>query len=714
MGGQMLDSPLAQVSPLKKYGRNRGYIPKTFDQTDSLGTSIPVDLQKLVHGVLEAYANILRATEVKKSGKGTNSLMSACLKKLPAYIELEEHFAELDQLEEEEEDERDVANEIYEHLETRFEQRPGQGWRFFKNVLRAHGTSLLCSAVTDKVIGMDSLLYFHDHCLMVGAYEEAEELLVAALPSVEPLPIPTNVRSDLFDKRKSPYMSNVKSFVDSTSRHRFLYDLLEHMVAHELLPLEWLATSCMRPFWDRLVRTISEGDQRTLAHCSRFLETCMLAGMGLPDERLLEDEATGSVARRFVPSCREDLRQALNTTFSSLLTVLCSIALVNNGRQEDAGKVIAQRVTWMLDTITIALAARSDIEVEIKLLDAGTNDLQMYAQRASWAIFASLLVHLESGPNDGSMISLSTSTIIQCLNKVTCQYIANGVNASAILATVAALISATARGTGRIWQDDGYDQIQRLVQTMFAMSGHRLPHKLWTLKRIALESATEFANDTDEAQHLQYARELERKLRTSGRLVIMPTPRKTGTPPSANSGGFRWEDGIGEWVACTPFVKQNNSQAAQKPLRALELLPTPAQSEDEHVAEFVEDSERESDDEPILPSSPIKHAPRRSTSSLGKRTRASSPVVLIPAKRTQITPPDTPVAFYPDLPEDKPSDGERRLRRSTTEIKVLRHKLKSQRSRSSLESGLRDVRRVTYEFALDGADDSEDELSFGF
>jgi hypothetical protein len=738
MGGQMMDSPLTQGSPLKRYTKGRGPLVAPIDRAESLGSQVPSDVKKLVMGMLEAYANILHATYEKRSRKGTSSLMSACLRKLPAYIELEEHFAELDQLEDEDDtDGRGIANEIYEDLEARFEQRRGQGWRPFKQVVRAHATSLLCSAIADGILSIESLVHFHSHCLDAGAYDEAEEILVAALPLLEPLSIPINVRADLFGERQI-YLSTAIAFVYRTGRHRFLYDLLEHMVAHELLPLEWLATTRMRPIWDRAVRTITEGDQRTMPAASRFLETCMLAGMGLPDERLLADEVTGSIARRFVPSSREDLRQALNTTFSSLVTVLCSIALVNASRDDDAGKAITQRVTQTLDAITIALASRSDVETELKLLDADADDLQIFGQRACWTIFCSFLIHLDGCETDSSVVDLSTSAPVHHLNTVMRQYSANGVNASTVLATLPLFVSATARGTGRIWHDSGFAQLQRLIQAMTSLSGHRLPHKLWTLKRIALESATEFANDTDEPEHLEYANEVEKQMRRSGRLVIMPTPRKTDTPSSASSGGgFRWEDGIGEWVACTPFIKQNTARSDQRPVRALTLLPpTPAQSSDsdsnEFEEDFVQDSDHDVNDEPIFPSSPmlhsspIKRAPRRSTSSLGKRTRASSPFVLIAVKRAQLTPPDTPIAFYPELPEDTPTESNdrspeddrssegRKLRRSTTENKHLRQRLRKQPSRSSLK-GLRDVQRVSYSFAIDGADDgSEDELSFGF
>ncbi|KAF2125729.1 hypothetical protein P153DRAFT_347724 [Dothidotthia symphoricarpi CBS 119687] len=683
MGGQFQSSPQLQHSPLRKYGKASGPLLASVDRIQNLVKQLPSDLQKLVQGLSEAYANLLQATMAgsEKRWKGTRSLMGACLRKLPAYIELEEHFAKLDQEEEENEDEaedRDVAKEVYEHLEGHFEQRSGQGWYLFKQVVRAHGTSLICDAIADEVLGLESLSILVTHCLNVSAWDEAEQILVAYLPLLDVFSLPINTRTDLFDGQRSLYMSSVMGFVERTGRYRFLYDLLDHLIAYELLPLEWLATECMRPLWDRLVRTISENDYRTLAQSFRFLETTMFAGMGLPDARLLEDEVIGSIARRFVPSSKEELRQALNTTFSSLITVLCSIALVNNSRDDSTGKVIAERVTWTLDALSIALTKRRDIRDELHLLGADTEDSQVFARRALWTTFASFLVHLDGCRQDSTMISLDPPTLVTSINTLTVQYSSNGISSASLLATLPALISSTARGTGRIWKDDGFGQLQRLVQALMTLSGCRLPHKSWTLKRLALESVMEFAQSTGEAEHMAYAREIEKKMHSQGRLVILPTPQKTGSPSAG--GGFRWEEGIGEWVACTPFAKQDITRLQRQPLRALELLPTPIQSEDEenmgeehNESSMWETTAFEQEDDDVVPqSSPIKRArPRVSTSSLGKRTRASSPIVVI-VKRTCITPPDSPVKFYPELPEEKEEDrvsegGLRRSRRSTYE-----------------------------------------------
>jgi hypothetical protein len=699
ISSQLQSSPHVQNSPLKKYGKNRGPLQVNIDWTQ-----LPGDLRKLVQGTCEAYANVLQATTDgdEKSWKGTRSLMGACLRRLPAYIELEEHFAKLDREEDEEDEERDIAGEIYEHLQDQFEQRPGQGWRPFKQVLRAHATTLLCDAITDEIIGLDSVSMLVTHCVRVFSWDEAERLLLAYLPLLEPVSIPSNIRANLFDAQRSPYLHAVKSFVDHTGRHRLLFDLLEHMIAHELLPLEWLATEHMRPVWDRFVRSTSDNDPRTIAQVIRFFETVTLAGMGLPDERLLADEMIG--ARRFVPSSREELRLALDTTYSSLLTVICSIALVNNGRDDDNGRNIAGRVTRMLDAVVIATLSRNDIRSEFELLDAHAEDGQLFLQRAIWPVFASFLIHLDSRVADKSTLELPE--LIRGVNWLATQYSSDGINTAAILGHLPAFISSIARGTGRIWKDDGFDQLQRLVQALMSLSGYRLPHKLWTLKRMALESAMEFAQATGMIEHSTYAREIETKMRTQGQLIIVPSPQKNDSP-SAN-GGFRWEEGIGEWVACTPFVKQGVKRVARKPIPALELLPTPAQSEDEDALlrnGFDDDSKRETtafdqdEDDAVPQSSPIKRAPRIAVaiSPLGKRHRASSPMVIVPIKRTRMTPPESPIEFYAQLPEEKMmEEGPRRSRRSRRDIEELKSRLLTRRSRASTESGLRTQRRKTY------------------
>ncbi|CAE7014717.1 hypothetical protein P3342_003987 [Pyrenophora teres f. teres] len=700
MGQQLCSSPQAPISPLRKYTKNRGplLVPMT--------TSLPADLRKLIHGLLEAYAHLLQATAPsdQRKRKGTRSLMGVCLRNVPVYIELEEHFAMLDKLHEDADEDRDIANEIYEHLESHFEQEHGRGWRPFKHVVRAHATTLICDAITDEVLGLENALMLVTHCENASAWDEAEKLLLAYAPLLESATMPINTRADLFDAQRSPYLHAVKNFAQRTGRYRCLYGLLEHMVALELLPLEWLAADCMRSVWDRLVHTIFENDRRTIADAHRFFETVTLASMGLPDARLLEDEVTGSISRRFVPSSRVELRHALDTTFSSLLTVLCSIALVHSGRENGPGQAIARRIIWTLDATVIAIATQDDIPNELRLLDADVADVQLMAQRGLWINFASSLLHLKDCCNDSAMVSLDTPNAFGLMNWLAAQYSSSNINFASVLATLPSLISSIARGTGRIWNDDGFEQLQRLVTALMTTSGCRLPHKLWTLKRLALESAMEFAQVTGHADHMAYAHDIEKKMQTQGRLVIMQSPSLKKDSPTT-SGGFRWEEGIGEWVTCTPFVRQNNKRQQRKPVRPLELLPTPAHSEDDKTD--VEDglpvqvpdtpdwdvTVFDHDDDAVSQSSPIRTRKSQTlTSSLGKRARPSSPKVVIPTKRLHSSRTETlPIRYFPELPENC-HDGPRRSRRS----QQVRRVHTTKRNRTHTESGLRHIQRPMY------------------
>ncbi|KAF1979297.1 hypothetical protein BU23DRAFT_549312 [Bimuria novae-zelandiae CBS 107.79] len=718
-GERHQDSPQLQDSPLRNRSRYRGPLLANTN-VQELKTKMPAEIGKLVKGMSEAYANLLQATTAgdEKRWNGTRSLFSACLRKLPQYIELEEHFAELDKEEEDANDERDVSQEIYTFLEDRFETLPGQGWRSFKQAVRAHGTQLLCDALADQILGLETLHLLVVHCLNASAWDEAEKFLAAFMSCLKPLPLPNNLYANLFDEQRSLYMWMVKDFVTRTGRYRFLYDQLELMISQELLPLEWLATECMRPVWDRLVRSLSDGDQRSSASAFRFLETTVCAAIGLPDESLFEADEIDTVARQFKPSSRQEFRDALDTTCSSLFTVFCSIAFINRFREEPAGELTVRRITWVLDSIVIDLIKRKDIKDDLALLGPLEENMQLFAQRAIWVVFASFLIHLEGCQQDPNLLSLDIATAGGSIAWIVFQYSSKNINNSDLLGNLPAFVSAAARGTGRIWKDDGFDQIQRLVQGMLSISGVRLPHKLWTMKRLALESAMEFAQSTNEPQHMAFAREVEQSMRMKGHVVIAPTPQKNDSPSAA--GGFRWEEGIGEWVTCTPLVKVTIKRVERRPPPVLQLLPSPEASDDDDEGDGAKaiagtpsqdiamwEALADDEDADIIPqSSPIKKINRRSTSSLGKRTRPSSPLVVISVKRMTMTPPDTPILFYSeeDL-DDLEIDSPRRSKRPRKELFAAKNKKSSQRSRSSLDGGLRELKRRTYEELKDLEED---------
>jgi hypothetical protein len=751
-GGRFQDSPKLQSSPLGPPPKRKGPLLAKVDQLQ-IKKHMPHDTGKQVEGLLKAYANLLSATAVgeKKRWKGTRSLMGACLRQMPAFIELEEHFAYVDQNDEGNDTERDMANEIYGELEYKFEMVPGQGWRHLKSIVRAHGTSLLCKAFADGVLKVETLHIIVSHCYDASAWDEAEKFLRAYLPALKPLPMPANSQSNLFDRHKSIYLWMTNNYVERTGRWRFLYNILEHMILQDLLPLEWLATDSMRPLWHRLVRTLSDGDPQTLANAFGFLETTMFVGIGLPDDNLIDDEEVDIVPNLVKPSARWDLRQALDTTFISLLTVLSSIALVNRNRTDTSSEPTVQRITSTLDSIVIGLLKRNNVQSDLDLLEPTPEDMETFTHRALWTMSASFLIHLGGCRLESTMISLEMPVLVRALDWVASNYSSKNIGISSAIATLPGFISSTARCSGKAWQDDGFHQLQRLADALLLLTGLRLPHKLWNMKRLALESCLDFAQSTNNAEHMAYARKIEKSMSEKGYVVLGNTPHKNDSPSA--SGGFRWEEGIGEWVSCTPFVKQGVKRLPIKPMRALELLPTPVTSDDEQEGSQVAAEEESRPATPEFPDCDQESfsdgAPPQSSSVRvpSRKRRSTSPMVIIPIKRKRITPPDSPaiqelssqsqseprrsrrvsthhhqyiesqfesrqtrrVSDNPVPSRSFTQEEPRRSRRSRKEIKSLICKLRKSRSRSSLDSSLRSITRKSYVEVADSNDVSDSE-----
>ncbi|KAF2789819.1 hypothetical protein K505DRAFT_327989 [Melanomma pulvis-pyrius CBS 109.77] len=756
-GGRFQDSPQLQSSPIRPPTKKKGPLIAKVDQL-YIKKNMPYDTEKQVGCLFRAYANLLSATAVgeKRRWTGTRSLMGACLRQLPAFIELEGHFAALDKAGEDNNDERDISNEIYSELEDKFETCPGQGWRPFKSIVRAHGTSLLCDAFADQILDVETLHMVVSHCFNASAWDEGEKFLRTYLPTLKPLSTPTTPQADLFNRHTSIYLWTTKSFVDRTGRSRFLYEVLEQMISQETLPLEWLATDCMRPLWHRLVRTLSDGDSTALKSAFRFLETTISVGIGLPDDNLFEAGGVDIVPIQTRPSARKELRKALDTTFLSLLTVLSSIALLNNNRANSSNDPTVQRVTSVLDSMVIGLLRRNNVQSDLDLLEPTPEDMETFAHRALWTMSASFLVHLGGCRLDVTMISLDMPTLVGAINWVALQYSSKNIGISSAIATLPGFISSTARCSGKAWKDDGFDQLQQLADALLSLTGFRLPHKLWNMKRLALESCLEFAQITNNAEHIAFVRQIERSMKEKGHVVLANTPHKSDT--LSTGSGFRWEEGIGEWVACTPFIKPDVKYLPRKPIRTLELLPTPIASDDEQegspAASEVGDAHSSLSNEPFMWEQVNKDMFPQSSlfKVLSRKRRSTSPMVVIPVKRTRITPPESP-AIQDSNSESEPrricracenpvlsrssskaelrkscrlveesidnsklflssQTAPRRSRRSRKEIKAIISNIRDSRSRASLDSSLRNISRKTYVEVVD-FDDSESEREGG-
>jgi hypothetical protein len=278
----------------------------------------------------------------------------------------------------------------------------------------------------------------------------------------------------------------------------------------------------------------------------------------------------------------------------------------------------------MLHSTIAGILRRNDLRDGWTLSDDTTpEDAQTFAKRLLWAMTSALCGHSEF---EGLSVKLSVPTLIKSLTWTCNQYAGHEIDTSELLATMPRFIASTARCSGRAQQDDGLSAMQEIVNTLLLQSKIRLPAKTWDLKRLALESAYEFAHQTNEKDHFLYAKQVEKLVSHNGRITIDVSPHKHDTPSAP--GGFRWEEGMGELVACTPFPKRKT-----KPGRLIERLPSPESLPIEEVHQTVQsvhsDSSGDSDDDQQQQiSSFVANSPGTPASSLGDNSVPSSPMAM--------------------------------------------------------------------------------------
>jgi hypothetical protein len=110
---------------------------------------------ELHQGVTDGFSLLLQRTtsqdSVEPLQKGASSLLSMCLRRVPDYICAEENWRKsID-----EDDDTDVSAEVYEELEDLGSVR-GHGWPGLREVVIAHGVSLVQEIIKDKLVSTET------------------------------------------------------------------------------------------------------------------------------------------------------------------------------------------------------------------------------------------------------------------------------------------------------------------------------------------------------------------------------------------------------------------------------------------------------------------------------------------------------------------------------------------------------------------------------
>ena len=543
----------------------------TRDSFRKLAKNVSPSEWMLQDGLYTGLEALLKATRngTPTQTEGARSLFSTCLRNVPAYIATEQYWVH----QEDDDAETDVALNTYVDLES-FSSAENSGWKPLREVARAHGITIIGDGIRDGSVGPAIARGLIILCLQASAYDEAEALIKCMLARLDPIAKPSTLSDGLFIPQTSVALQILREFSNQTDRRGFLFCQLSSLLSAKIVPVQWISSQDMVSCWNQVIVSITQQDSyaneavallRTAVALSygsgstssacQIHELRLLSRMTVkesemrpwpvayssqPDRSLAEDKHLDRANHKAY-----QLSTALTNTISSLLTVLLSITVVTREQQHSD---ISFAYGWTRDVL-LALALDS---VGCEMAPYHVQNSSDHSNRATRLCLPLL----------ANIISMKSSELIAKPGKDRIEYLdllAKMKRIVGLTDELASFLCATAHCSEQAGTRTAFHYMQNIMTWLFGLAPSSAGEDTAAqgLEHLAVKAALEFAEQTNERDHLDWALEMEESvdLRDTDSHFRRGS-RSTAQVMDKQAAGFRWEEGICEWVAKTPAPNQ--------------------------------------------------------------------------------------------------------------------------------------------------------------
>ena len=509
---------------------------------------------KLTDGIYKGVEALLKATKEQSVRQcGARNLFSTCLRRVPDYIAQEELWYRM----EDPESDIDVAPIIYSDLES-WSTSETAGWYPLRQVVRAHGMSMVRDAVREGLISINITCGIINMYIRLKAYDEAEGLLESLVRLIESSP-----KHPTSSEKIRSILKIVDDFILATGRHGVRYRTLAQLLGSGDLPLDWIARHDMIETWNKLVRSVTEQDEHagsatqllrlvvtvhyglvgnnpaSFVHAirlrmSRFLRRANDHLLGLGYQTNWPKGSSIAVANN-EPKLHEE---KISMTITSLITVLCAIGLLRSSTElTDSSALPVPHLTALQD---IAIDAQQMMELNANRVFA------MQDNSVAVPLLAAGIVHATT--------CRSPQAFAEAMPAYFDRLMTVKQNGGAV-EEGGSFLCAVAECCARGMSEDVFEHTQKVVQHVrhIAESLRAVSYSHEFCSGVGVAAALEYADTTKHPKHLHWALDLEQAVTGAHLESARRTPAKTPLREQARTRkGYRWEGGICEWVAKTP------------------------------------------------------------------------------------------------------------------------------------------------------------------
>lgn len=540
----------------------------------------------IIHGIRRVWNTFLRVTADEPGATcGVRSLSSMALNKTSEYILHEQE--RLNHLDDKDED-VDVADAIITELE-RIYALSGRGWKPLMVLVRAHGIRLLCEAVRKKWISPLLSRQLVLDTADASFYDATESILSALLSTGPAITAPGRLDSSLFSLETHIGLNTLHVYTDRIGRRGFMFHELSALVSRGALPVEWMATEDAKTFVASAIQSISS-DNEWSVHSAQFIAAVLSVSLGtksvadehsdFPESHRQAPKTQTNPSRtgrktalsammsghpnELTSHCDEFISTALSNTVCSITTVLTAAHLARFSHDTSFG---ADRDSPMHRIISL-VSTIAQQEIESKWTPQSICHSRLQSLRTGQIFLADYILSCMGAGHDtaeSSAAAVNEEEVFYPFGVVGDPFLGNfeyflGLvsNRAELVSEFSSLVLQISRCWGRTHGEDGFSQMKRLTDVLISRSNATkfLPVLQAVLNKVAVDVALNFAELTCLRDHHVWALRVQDTVSTSGECDDLGTPCTPSLALSAT--GFRWEDGIGEWVARPPIVERRD------------------------------------------------------------------------------------------------------------------------------------------------------------
>lgn len=495
--------------------------------------------------LLQALDALFRHAASPTTGSAPRSLVAMCLRQAPRQLK---RIEEWDAMQAEERGAKsaftasDAMPDMYEQMES---LGGGAGWRALRHLVRAHAIQSICDAVTEGLIDFSFTRVLVKLCVHWRCFDEATTLIESLLErhyrqedSQDDVPCPT--------KRHMEPLAYFITFCWHHERWSPLFDILTRLIAENRISGEWLCTKTFEPVWTGLSRRLVNNGHLCPWALNFFHEAIQSLACYAPAPQVDSPLRTAKDSKQAAPW----------QMFVSTVGAITAVALLSAEKRGKGSDSLCQSVIYALDGSLARLPRRRPSQT-----------LQ-YRSLLEVAICA-----VSSAENQGG----GNATPVALPTGAKTNYTRAAEASRRLYEGAVSLICSVAQHCSR---GSSIAPHQRLLTVCDSMSHVSLVGR--SMEDVKRDGAFILAQRTSDLRDLAFAESslsrMDKKNTSPNGSIRSASSNGEETDEKAAAttlySGWKWDEGISEWIVRTPGPAPAPAPTLQKPCREVLALKT--------------------------------------------------------------------------------------------------------------------------------------------